>query len=175
MILTFTALTTTRITLPRSVTCTCTHQVHYMYVFSLPLFPSSPLPPSTTADRSGDALEVVRYAELTRGVPSMVEAHDINVSNPVIILGTIFTDGTPRPRKIIYTHLHTRILLHAHTHTHTHTHTRTHTHAHTHTRTHAHARTHTPHSLKGSTTQLVECACTCRYTSLLFVNVVGPL
>ena len=40
--------------------------------------------------RSGDALEVVRY-DSTTGVPSMVTAEDVGVSNPLIISGNIST------------------------------------------------------------------------------------
>ena len=39
--------------------------------------------------RSGDVLEVVRYDSSTTGIPSMVTAEDVGVSNPLIVSGTV--------------------------------------------------------------------------------------
>ena len=45
--------------------------------------------------RSGDDLEVVHYNDSTTGVPSMVQAEDVGVSDPLIISGSITTVVVP--------------------------------------------------------------------------------
>ena len=47
------------------------------------------------SDRHEDAIEVVHFDTTTRGVPSLVEAQDIGVTSPLVISGSIMSEGDP--------------------------------------------------------------------------------
>ena len=44
---------------------------------------------------------VIEYDTLVEGVPSAVQAHDLGVTDPLVIVGTVFTEEDPTPSSTV--------------------------------------------------------------------------